>query len=125
MAEPDPGRVLRKGADVVAAVDLRDVPAGTKGRVALVNGLTWIRYWVRFANGVTIGSVNRSALATPKEWERRLASGGDDGDAAVVGDTDDEADAAVDDGGGATVNGVLVPARLLERTKAARARLGA
>ena len=43
---------LRRKDAVVAAVDLRDVPAGTKGKVVIVNGLKWIRYWVRFDNGV-------------------------------------------------------------------------
>ena len=43
----------------------------------LVNGLSWIRYWVRFDNGVTMGSINRTNLATPDEWKRKL-SGADD-----------------------------------------------
>jgi hypothetical protein len=123
MAKAGNDEILRKGAAVVARHELRDVPEGTKGKVVLVNGLTWIRYWVRFDNGVAMGSVNRANLATPKEWERHLrgedvevaaaATGGDDGDAA-----------GADDGGGVTVNGVLVPQRLIERTNAARARLG-
>ncbi|MBA3281199.1 MAG: hypothetical protein H0U29_03115, partial [Acidimicrobiia bacterium] len=39
---------LRKGAKVVARTALRDVPEGTAGKVTMVTGLTWIRYWVRF-----------------------------------------------------------------------------
>jgi hypothetical protein len=46
---------LRKGAKVVARVDMREVPTGTPGRVSMVTGLSWIRYWVRFANGVSLG----------------------------------------------------------------------
>ena len=72
-APPD----LRKGDKIVASADLRGVPAGTTGKVMLVNGLSWIRYWVRFDNGVTMGSINRTNLATPDEWERKL-SGADD-----------------------------------------------
>jgi hypothetical protein len=123
MAKARSDEILRKGAAVVARRDMRDVPEGTKGKVVLVNGLSWIRYWVRFENGVAMGSVNRANLATPKEWERHLR--GEDVTEAVAADGgDDGAAAGGDDGGGVTVNGVLVPQRLIERTKAARARLG-
>jgi hypothetical protein len=47
---------------VVATQDLRGVPAGTGGRVMMVNGLTWFRYRVRFDNGVEIGSLDRRYL---------------------------------------------------------------
>jgi hypothetical protein len=115
--------ILRKGDAVVARNDLRDVPAGTKGKVVLVNGLSWIRYWVRFENGVAMGSVNRANLATPAEWQRHL-DGEDLENVEAVTAGDDGAAAGDDDGGGVTVNGVLVPGKLIERTKAARARLG-
>ncbi len=121
---------LRKGEKVVAATDLRQVPVGTTGTVMLVNGLSWIRYWVRFDNGVALGSINRSALARPEEWERRLAGGGKtdaDGEAASPA-----AAAAVAEGSEAetvgdvtTPNGAVVPAQLVERAKRARERLGA
>jgi hypothetical protein len=124
MAKARDDEILRKGAVVYARRDLRDVPEGTKGKVVLVNGLSWIRYWVRFENGVAMGSVNRANLATPAEWKRYLA-GEDVEEAAATEGADDGASAGSDDaGGGVTVNGVLVPARLIERTKAARARLG-
>jgi hypothetical protein len=61
------GEQLRRHEKVVAAVDLPGVPAGTPGKVFLVSGITWIRYRVRFANGVEIGSLNRSALARAGE----------------------------------------------------------
>ncbi len=117
---------LRKGDKVVAAADLRDVPAGTKGKVALVNGLSWVRYWVRFDNGVAIGSVNRSHLATPEEWERKL-SGVEDvaaGPVEAAADGDGATDGAAG-GGVTTANGSVVPQRLIDRAKAARARLTA
>jgi hypothetical protein len=124
MAKARSDEILRKGAAVVARRDMRDVPEGTKGKVVLVNGLSWIRYWVRFENGVAMGSVNRANLATPKEWERHLR-GEDVEVASATGGGDDGAAAGGEDaGGGVTVNGVLVPQRLIERTKAARARLG-
>lgn len=122
MAKPRGDGTFSKGDKVVALIDLRGVPAGTKGKVAVVNGLSWIRYWVRFDNGVAVGSINRRALATPAEWERRQA-GGDvvEPGASVASGSDDGA--ADEPSGGVTVNGVMVPAKLIERAKAARARL--
>lgn len=118
---------LTKGAKVIARVDLRDVPAGTAGRVSMVTGLSWIRYWVRFDNGVSLGTIDRKRLATPEQWKRYLA-----GDEDLDGDTAGSAEAAGDDAEGgddgeagkATPNGTVVPQKLLERSAAARARLG-
>lgn len=124
MAKAGSRDVLEKGDEVVAAAELPRVPAGTKGKVVLVNGLSWIRYWVRFENGMAVGSVNRSKLATPDEWKRRDEVGDEDG-AAVAGSEAASDGGAADDGGGVAVNGVVVPSKLIERSKAARERLGA
>lgn len=119
---------LHKGDKVVAAVDLRGVPQGTAGKVAIVNGLSWRRYWVRFTNDVAIGSLDRSKLARPDEWERKLAGGGDEVDAGAgdaAADSDGAAaDAGAGGGGFTTPSGTVVPQKLIDRTKAARARLG-
>ena len=72
---PDAPDVLRKGDEVICARDLREVPEGTEGKVVLVVGLSWIRYWVRFANGVAVGSVNRRDLATPAEFFEDVLDG--------------------------------------------------
>jgi len=116
--------ILRKGDRVVLTTDLREVPEGTEGKVVLVVGLSWIRYWVAFENGVAVGSVNRKHLATPAEWRRRLERGDE-----VDGAEDEvaaEADAGGGDGGGGYMHaGVLVPQLLIDRSKAARERLGA
>jgi hypothetical protein len=118
---------LTKGAKVVARVDLRDVPAGTTGRVSMVTGLSWIRYWVRFDNGVSLGTIDRKRLATPEQWKRHLA-GEEDLSGERAGPADEAADGGDggDDGGAgkATPNGTVVPQKLLERSAAARARLG-
>ena len=47
---------------VVAAVDLPGVPAGTAGRIKITNGFAWTRYWVLFDNGVDMGSLDASQL---------------------------------------------------------------
>ena len=59
---------LRKGDKVVAATELRRVPAGTPGRIRMVAGLQWIRYRVDFDNGVSIGSLDRKLIARPDEF---------------------------------------------------------
>ncbi len=43
---------------VEAAEDLTGVPEGTAGKILLVNGFSWIRYFVKFDNGVSIGSLD-------------------------------------------------------------------
>jgi len=65
MAAPEtdePRADLERDDHVAAAVDMTGVPAGTRGRVKLVNGFTWIRYWVMFDNGVDKGSIDRAQL---------------------------------------------------------------
>jgi hypothetical protein len=56
--------VLRNGSSVIAATDLRGVPAGTRGTVRAVVGITWTRYRVDFDNGVTMGSIDPSMLSS-------------------------------------------------------------
>lgn len=121
---------LRKKAKVIATRDLVGVPTGTEGKVIIVNGFTWIRYWVRFANGVVMGSINRADLATPEEWKRKLA-GGDD---QPLSTSESDAGSSGNDGGGGdggaggddvSINGVTVPGKLIARSAAARARLAA
>lgn len=124
----NPPRQLTKGAKVLNRVELRDVPEGTAGKVSLVVGLTWMRYWVRFDNGVWLGSLDRDVLATPEEWKRFLS--GEEELAPSAGDGDgggeDPDDGGADDGGGATTpSGTFVPQKFLDRSKAARERLAA
>ena len=121
--------LARKDA-VFARHDMPGIPAGTRGKVTFVEGFTWIRYWVRFENGVIRGSINRKNLATPAEWQRvldRRAQGLPDDDTAPAaagggggaGGADGEAAAA-----GAVVNGISIPAFQLERSQNRRAALG-
>jgi len=116
--------VLETGDRVVMTHDLREVPEGTEGTVVLVVGITWFRYWVRFDNGVAVGSVNRKHLATPDEWKAIQAGGGPGAESSGAEEAEAEAGGGGSDGGGYTHNGVLVPQLLLDRTKAARERLG-
>jgi hypothetical protein len=117
--------VLRRGDKVIATRELRGIPEGTEGTVSLVNGFEWVRYWVRFDNGVSLGSITRKALATPTELEQKVSGGAADG-ADEAEDAEDAGDGDGDAGGGVTTtNGTLVPQKLIDRAAAARARLAA
>jgi hypothetical protein len=120
---------LKEKDAVVALHAERGVPVGTPGKVIHVQGLTWIRYWVLFDNGLRVGTLDRAKLATPDEWARRMdspvAGAIATGTAAlgVGGDSGSVAGAVVGTGAGGDVGGV--PGHLLERSRLARERKGA
>lgn len=119
--------VFKRGETVKTLVDLPAVPQGTQGRVYLVDGITWTRYRVLFANGVDIGSLDGSVLARPRDYEAALARRAQAAaaeTAAVEAEAGGEA-AAAGGTGDKTVNGVVVPALLLDRSRRARERLSA
>ncbi len=115
-------KTLAPKTRVVATVDMKGVPLGTTGKVIFVQGLSWIRYWVLFDNGVRVGTLDRSKLATLADWENKA-----DASAEVVALSGGGAVAAASGqsgaGAGESVGGV--PAHLLEKSKAARARWAA
>jgi hypothetical protein len=117
---------LRKGSKVVATTELRGVPEGTAGKVIMVSGISWIRYWVRFENGVALGSIPRHKLATKDDLEREAQGGSAAAaDDDVVAEGGEAGGDAGEGGGKATPSGTLVPQKLLDRSAAARVRLGA
>jgi hypothetical protein len=105
------------------------IPEGTKGKVFMVSGFEWIRYWVRFENGQVRGSIDRSKLARLRDWEEiqaRRARGEEDtpdaaGPAAAAAD---DGDAAAASGESVTYAGVAIPGNLIERSKTRRQLLG-
>jgi len=68
MAKKRDGDKLLFHDKVVSAADLPGVPAGTRGKVTLVNGFRWIRYRVYFDNGADVGSLDRSQLVLAEDW---------------------------------------------------------
>ena len=62
---------FRRRDKVVAVTELPGVPVGTEGVVYYEAGITWIRYYVAFANGVELGSVDGNDLVTLREWQER------------------------------------------------------
>jgi hypothetical protein len=129
LAMPVTEAPFRRNEKVISTEAIDHVPEGTKGKVMLVNGFSWVRYWVHFEDGTDIGSIDQTKLVRAKEWKDYLAERKARAEAPEV--TEAVTDAADADAGGAggatesaTVNGVAVPGFLLERAKAARARLG-
>lgn len=118
---------FKRGEKVMNLDPLPGVPQGTRGRVYLVDGFAWTRYRVLFDNEVDIGSIDGTALARPRDYEDALARREQAAAAEVAVATDgaDDEAAAGDGSGDKTVNGVVVPALLLDRSKRARERLSA
>jgi hypothetical protein len=119
---------FRRGETVRTLDALPGVPPGTSGRVYLVDGFAWTRYRVLFDNGVDVGSLDGTSLARRKDYEAALQRREQAAVAAeaAASDTGGDGEAAAAGGGGdKTVNGVVVPALLLDRSKRARERLTA
>lgn len=118
---------FRKGELVIATRDLEDVPGGTEGKVQLHNGLgSWHRYWVLFEGTRQMGQIDHDDLVRPnqlQEWKDRKEEAARAAERAAAGAV--EAAAAETAGGGGGGGGAtsLIPAHLLERSKAAKARL--
>ena len=109
---------LKRHQKVRAWIDLPGVPAGMPGKVLQVSGVTWIRYRVLFENHVEHGLLDGRHIQAPKDWvpvdervEKEVVA-----EAATA-----DGDGAVDTSAAAD-NPFGIPAHLLERAKAARAR---
>ena len=130
-------RTLKRGEKVRLVAELPGVPQGTEGKVAMANGFTWNRYWVRLVDGRVVGHIDHDDLIRTKDYERYLVARDREAEeaeraallAAEAAD-DPSAGAATEaeasgGSGEAVVNGVPVPTYLLQRSADARARLGA
>jgi len=113
---------FQRGEKVLTTRDVSGMESGTRGTIRLSNGLgEWRRYWVRFADGTIHGQVSHEDLVRPDQlhlWEERReqlrleAERGPEVTEAVASEGDSS--------GGASSQ---IPAHLLERSKAAKARL--
>ena len=109
---------LKRHQKVRAWTDLPGVPAGTDGKVLQVSGVSWIRYRVLFENGVEQGLLDGRHIVDPKKWvpvDERVEEEAVADTATANGDGAADTAAAAD-------NPFGIPAHLLERAKAARAR---
>lgn len=131
-------RTLKRGERVRLVAGLPGVPEGTEGKVAMANGFTWNRYWVRLVDGRVLGHIDHGDLVRTRDYERFLVARDREAveaelaaqRAAEAAETSsDGADGTEGAGDGGTdeavVNGVPVPAYLLQRSADARTRLGA
>ncbi len=130
-------RTLKRGERVRLVAELPGVPHGAEGKVAMANGFTWNRYWVRLVDGRVVGHIDHGDLVRTKDYERFLVARDREAveaeeaarRAAEAAETAPaEADGADGGDGGpgeAVVNGVAVPAYLIQRSADARARLSA
>jgi hypothetical protein len=74
LARPHEGQLdLSQGDRVQAKVDLPGVVEGTPGKVMLANGFNWMRYRVRFSNGVELPDLDERHLTPVGRAARRLA----------------------------------------------------
>lgn len=110
--------LLKRHEKVLANIDLPGVPIATPGKVLQTAGLTWLRYRVLFDNGVEHGLLDGRHIVRPGDFvplDERVEE-----EAAAGAEAADAGEAAAVAGGD---NEWGVPAHLLERAKAARARL--
>ena len=114
---------IKSGAKVKATKDLAGVPAGTRGKVAMSNGITWKRYWVRFENGELLGHVDHDDIVIERAWDQYFWAKEQAELAAANAATSGGSSEAADSGGGGE-NAFGVPQYLLDRTKAALERHG-
>ena len=130
-------RTLKRGEKVRLVSELPGVPQGTEGKVAMANGFTWNRYWVRLVDGRVVGHIDHDDLVRTRDYDRYLVARDREAveaeeaaqrAAEAAADPSVGAGAEVAAGGEsdeAVVNGVAVPAYLLQRSADARTRLGA
>jgi hypothetical protein len=132
----EPGTPFKKNDVVKATADFPGVPAGTEGKIKVINGITWMRYWVFFENGVDLGQLDTNDIVRPQHWDhffeqrelaeekaRLAAEAAANGETAAAAGGGDAAAAADPNDPLARIR-ALVPPHLLERSAAARARLG-
>ena len=116
---------IKSGAKVRATVDLPGVPKGTKGKVAMSNGITWLRYWVRFDNGELVSHVDHSDIVISRAWDQFFAEqerAEAEAAAAAAGASTESGGGGGGSAGGDNAFGV--PQFLLDRTKAALEKAG-
>jgi hypothetical protein len=118
---------FRRGEKVIATRDIWGIPVGTTGKVQIHNGLgQWDRYWVMFDGDRQVGQVDHNDLTRPyqlSEWMAREEAKAEAAQRSAEEQTGaaDAATSSAGDGDGGPAS--LIPAHLLERSKAAKQRL--
>lgn len=121
---------FKRGEKVRLVDDISGHASGMRGKIALANGMTWRRYWVRFADGSTQGHIDHGSLVRLKDYDNFLAlrdREAIEAESAAEAAANTPAAEVADEGtgsDGAVINGVPIPQLLLDRSAAARVRLG-
>lgn len=119
---------------VKSTVDLPGVPKGTVGKIKVINGFTWRRYWVFFDNGEEVGQLDGGELVRPDHWDHYFEQKAlEEERAAKAAEAAANGAAAEAAGGAAAADAdpsdplaamrAMIPPALLERSEAARIRL--
>jgi len=125
MAKTDTAPKGFKIADrVIVTRDLPGIAEGSRGRVRVVNGITWPRYWVEWETGEWRGTISGADLVRERDWEAFKVQRAEEASRPKVAAAAAPV-AAASSGDGAAAGGGRVPAHLLERSEKARARKAA
>ena len=126
------GDSVRVGDWVVAVEPMGDIPEGTRGRVKVIDGFGWVRYWVAWETGAWTGSVDSASVVRAdrlEQWKadraaaaERAAMTAEQATATAAPGTNGDGAAGADAGAGGDSR---VPEHLLERARQARARKAA
>ena len=117
---------FKRGERVMLVAPITGRTAGEHGKVKLVAGFDdWKRYWIRFSDGELIGSVDHGDLVRPamyQQWKDHRAA---EAERAAAAESTTASPAAVEATTGGAGGGIAdqIPALLLERSRAAKARL--
>jgi len=125
---------FKRGTKVRLVDDITGYPAGSSGKVALANGMTWKRYWVRFPDGNAVGHVDHQSLVKAKDYDEFLVAREREAieaekaaelaaEQAASGAGADSNAGSSGGGAGVEVNGVFIDQSWLDKAAAARARI--
>ncbi len=64
---------LKRGEKIRLVDDIPSHSQGSTGKIAVANGITWKRYWVRFQDGSSVGHVNHHSLVRLKDYDTFVA----------------------------------------------------
>ena len=119
---------FKRGEKVMLVHPIPGRTEGERGKIKLVSGFDdWKRYWVRFSDGELVGSVDHTDLVRPRmypSWRQREEQAAAAAQSAAAGSAAASTTPGIEasgEGGGGVAD--LIPAALMERSRAAKARL--
>ncbi len=117
--------VLGVGDRVVAVEPVGAIPEGTRGRIKLVDGFLWVRYWVAWETGEWTGSVDGASIVNVARLDRYRQERAQAAERAASDVARPAVAAPVAAGEAAGGGGSKIPEHLVERARQARERKAA